>query len=63
MKRLYHFAVYITADEQTDDDGYSQEEIERLLQTTLNYYSAPLNKERQSVLVDFELLHSEEVKP
>jgi hypothetical protein len=63
MKRLYHFAVYITADEQTDNNGYSEAEIERLLKTTLNHYSAPLNKERDAVLVDFELLHSEEVKP
>jgi hypothetical protein len=61
-KRIYNFAVYITAEEQTDNDGYSQAEIERLLQTTLNYYSAPLNKERGSVSVDFELMSSEEVK-
>jgi hypothetical protein len=62
MKRCYTFAVYITADEQTDDGGYSQAEVQRLLRMTLSYYAAPLNKERDAVSVDFELMSSEEVK-
>ncbi len=60
-KRCYTFSVYITAEEATEDSGFEQQEIERLLRMTLNHYSGPLNKERHSVTVDHELISSEEV--
>jgi hypothetical protein len=57
MAKITHtFAVYITADEPTEDNGYTPEEVERLLKTTLNWYSGPLNKERGGVVVDYELI-------
>lgn len=60
MARILHtFAVYITAEEATEDNGYTPEEVERLLKTTLNWYSGPLNKERGGVVVDYELMSSE----
>jgi hypothetical protein len=60
MKRCYTFSVYITAEEATDDgNGWTPKEIEQLLKTTLNYYSAPLNREHMPV--DYELMSSEEV--
>jgi hypothetical protein len=60
-KRCYTFSVYITADEQTEDAGYDAKEITDLLKRTLNYYDAPLNKERRFVTVDYELMDSEPV--
>ncbi len=62
-KRIYNFAVYITADDADGDgNGFTPDDIERLLSNTLNHYSGPLNKERRSLNVDYELMSSEEVK-
>jgi hypothetical protein len=62
MKKItYGFMVYITAEEATDDDGFTPQEVERLLKTTLNHYSGPLNKERLSLSVDYELVSTTDV--
>lgn len=63
MAKRYTFSVYIEAPEADEDgNGYTTKDVEILLSQTLNHWSAPLNKERRVVSVDFELMETEDMK-